>query len=396
MNMIEDYAGNMIAEENAVRLVGDGERWADINDPDIVEVVTIGSPYSHALREETAYDERLGGEAHISTVRYVEFNDAYTSGCAVYLRCGTEYIPSMEDHVYVSGRGHCHPDEVSSCASCGDNYLLEDLDGDGCCGCCGESYKGDSEYIQEYHDHELGDTVRVLHHPDEGSKPHWRDHTIGFEVEKNSYGYCSGDYVGTYNLFAYWETDGSCGIEGITHAYTLGSSRLFSSHVREAEEMLSKPADTRCGGHLSVKGPAMVLEDIRRYAGLFYALYRHRLNNTYCNENLRLNPSSYARYAAIHRRDYGFYEFRLPRAVKNATQLERRFEFMRLWTDAIHEGMTFKQYLRSNRNLMRRIYPNNPAKRREIWALAHHFQRWIMGEEAHESIRCWLPARELV
>lgn len=390
MSMIEDYQGNMIEEDKAVLLAGGGGRWAHVDDPNIIELEGHDGEETHCLDDEVRYDERRGVNAHESTVRYVSFNDAYTSDPQYYyLNCGTEYIPSCGDHVIVGYDTAYDPADVGSCNHCGDTHPCDELEDDYCSSCAEDMVCGRSEYLQSYHDHGLGDSVQVYSLADPESPRHRGLYSVGFEVEKNRNGYGEGEYMGCNDLFAYWESDGSCGIEGITHAYTLGSSRLFSNHVSAASSLLNLGADDRCGGHFSLKGPKVSLATVRQYAGLLYALYRHRLKNDYCRHNPRLLEGTCERYSTVRVRSVEFCEFRVPRGVKNATQLRNRFEFIQLLSDAIYEEKTFRQYLRSNTALMRRVYPD-VEKRRVIWDLARHFQHWILEDEAHESIKQWI------
>lgn len=387
MNMILDYNGNAINRDTAVMIAGPEPRWADPSDDNVVRI-SGNNTFSYALEDATA-SLIEGGYALVVDATYVEFNDVYTLEEPETLQCGTPFIRSCGGHQTYRGVAY-DPEELGSCENCGCTMLCEDMEDDMCSDCyCDNDYDSDPTCIQSYHEHGLQDTIVIHKDPDPGlRKRHLLDYTIGFEVEKNHNGYDKGDEVPDGPLFAYWETDGSCGIEGITHAYSLGSSRVFSQHVMASRPALALGTDERCGGHLSIKGLNMTKPKVRQYIGLYYTLHRKRLLQYYCCADKRMNSTdSYTKYETVHRRGPDFLEFRLPGRVRNATQLHNRFEFFRILVDAVHRELTFDQYLRGNAKLLKEIYPDK-ERRRKIYQMAHHFQDWVLtGANADESIR---------
>lgn len=398
MSTIINYAGIEIDLDDAVRLAGDGDRWAHRDDENICQIEDPDGVFEYALTEETNTCEDSGDLMHNDRLRYVEFNDAYTSSTRVYTLYGRhypamEYIPACEDHATDCNDNDCHPDDIEMCDSCCEDFHRHDID-DGRCSNCYEEKYGNANYVQPYHDHELADDIEVHRTPEPDlKKAHRQRYTIGFEVEKSDRSYREGDEIPMSPLFAYWESDGSCGIEGVTHAYSLGSSHIFHQHVSASERLLNMSASSACGGHLSVKGPNLSIAKVRKYVGLLYTLHRGRLLNSYCSHEARLLREGTTKYSPITSRGTNFLEFRLPRAVKSAAQLRNRYEFMQLMADAIHEEMTFKQYLRSNRSLLRRLYPE-VEERRKIYAMARHFQDWVIeGGTPHPTIARYAQER---
>jgi hypothetical protein len=257
----------------------------------------------------------------------------------------------------------------------------EDEDEYGCYKCDDEEYEEERTRVQSYHEHGLSDYVQVFDRPDPKYKgTHRQNYTIGFEVEKNG----STSYADAEDLFAYWEYDGSCGIEGITHAYSLASTRLFTRHVKASTMIHKHGADERCGGHTSVRGRHMNRDRVRPYIGLLYAMHRKRLTNYYCREDKRLQ-GGYDRYSTVNVRNNDFLEFRFVSAVKNAQQLLNRFDAFGHLVDAVEEQPSFSTYVNSNMKLLKKIYPNE-TKRDKILSMAHDFQSWVNGGAASRDI----------
>jgi hypothetical protein len=101
---------------------------------------------------------------------------------------------------------------------------------------------------------------------------------IGFEIEKtNVFGYADeGDEIGERELFAGWELDGSCGVEGVTNCYDLLDPlvmEMFEGHVGEASDVLAEPCDGTCGGHINISWqnvtPRETLAAFKVYAPLW-------------------------------------------------------------------------------------------------------------------------------
>ena len=162
-------------------------------------------------------------------------------------------------------------------------------------------------------------------------------YTIGFEVEKSSVDGCTeaGSYVDPEPLFAGWETDSSCGVEGITHVYSLNNTETFKRHL-QASDLVDEEADSDCGGHINFQHIDNKLEywHLKPWLGLFWSLWRRRLRNNYSCYNKKANPyqASNQKYSCLNLKNHSsakLYELRLPNRVSNKACLQNRFNFMR-------------------------------------------------------------------
>jgi len=165
--------------------------------------------------------------------------------------------------------------------------------------------------------------------------------TIGFEIEKNR---LHRDSLREYPVFARFETDASCGFdssvkghEAITHILPLIGRSLWRTKVynmfNEAHNIIDdaySPSNVRCGGHihLACKGmnPWELMDRVRRFSGVVYALYRKRIGNYFCRANTRMYNES-MKYSVAKLNDYGI-EFRIPSRVTSVKQIMRRYELM--------------------------------------------------------------------
>ncbi|GAG51105.1 unnamed protein product, partial [marine sediment metagenome] len=202
---------------------------------------------------------------------------------------------------------------------------------------------------------------------------------IGFEVEKDTVdGYRSeSNEIEHQPLFTGWETDGSCGVEGITNVYGLyEQDTLFADHVRQSY-YTDEPINGSCGGHVNVSRiGGLTLDDVRPYAGLLYSMYRERLIGTYSSNNKRLR-SSEARegYAAIRSKGPELLEFRLVAKVNDASDLLWRYQFFRMFATAVERKWSYEYYLRKMRPVMVDNYTT--TKITEIYSMSRKFDKWL-------------------
>ena len=205
---------------------------------------------------------------------------------------------------------------------------------------------------------------------------------IGFEVEKNSISedYDTDDYkdigdeVEESDFFSGWETDSSCGVEGISNIYNLTDTETFISHVNSAP-YLDEPVNKSCGGHISISyvpenytySSNLIVtdnEDIKQvdtsllssYVGLIYAMFPRRLERSYCNSNKKLKRNSGVKYQPI-RDAGGRVEIRLFSAVKSAQTLKNRFKFLQSFLPAIEKAEKLSE---SDKTLMMCNIPRLP------------------------------------
>ena len=174
--------------------------------------------------------------------------------------------------------------------------------------------------------------------------------TIGFEVEKssiNGYSGC-GDPVDDEALFAGWETDSSCGVEGITNVYGLNNLDEFASHVNRST-YVDEETSSRCGGHINICDTTSSIKywHIKSWCGLWWAMYRKRLRNDYSGGNKKVCPYESRggqRYQAIREKSISggkqLFELRLPNRVRNGEQLIRRFQLSQTWMRCVHAFAT--------------------------------------------------------
>jgi hypothetical protein len=223
--------------------------------------------------------------------------------------------------------------------------------------------------------------------------------TIGFEVEKNA---LSRGAVREYELFCGFERDGSCGYEAVTHILPLLPPSTWRTKVydmmHKAERIIDdrySPSDNRCGGHITIGvegfGGDDIRERIRKFSGLMYAMFRHRLKNGYCNHNMRMlehdSYSMHRKYQVALVKGVAL-EFRLPSRVESVKQMMRRYEFMYATLDvAMNKPSTsFKKYLTDMRPLLMAMYDGDEAKVAKVSELAVHFQQYINTGERHQDI----------
>jgi hypothetical protein len=279
----------------------------------------------------------------------------------------------MPDEIVCLSNGeYAWRDDCSYCESCGEYYL--DSDGE----CCPDNESDSVDHVNAYHSS-----------PSPSRYGTWGGYAIGFEVEKKEINGCdsAGEYCGSRPLFCGVETDASCGVEAISHIYSLDDDgwETFRNHVRQSSDWLHEDTDETCGGHVNISGPKVSLERIRRYAGLVYALYRFRLTNSYSCQDKGLKGGGGERYCPIRMKRGTLAEFRLVSRVKNAEQIQWRFQFFRVLVECLHEERSFRYFMEKSRPLIREAYPDK-EKRAEIRTFARHFNRYLQEGIIHSSI----------
>jgi len=291
----------------------------------------------------------------------------FLDGDSDYVYCDDgDYWPVDECHYCEEGHAYYHEDE-EDCEYCNPQ------DRDGC--------------VCRYHHSPAATIYRGM-----------SGFAVGFEVEKVSANGADseGDYVGEHPLFSGWETDASCGIEGITHAYDpidLNTAAQFRDDLRASRGVVDAPWDSTCGGHINISSenhaPRELMSAFKTYAPLWYAVYRNRLNNNYCNNDKKIDHGS-ERYSPVRTKSFGI-EVRLPSAVKNAEVLLRRFEWTGLTCIAIRDRVSFNSYVKSCRELLLNgAYGGNRDKYAKIVRLARDFRVWMLDGIAKESIQQWI------
>lgn len=231
--------------------------------------------------------------------------------------------------------------------------------------------------------------------------------TIGFEVEKTA---LHRSAVKEYPLFCGFERDGSCGYEAVTHILPLlpagqWRTKVFDLFV-QAEKIIDdrySPSNSSCGGHITLAVDGMsgseLRQAMRKNAGIIYALFRHRLKNSYCNSNLRMQESDagswyngyhYKYQAALTKGNC--LEFRVPSRVESVKQMMRRYElFYEVATFSVNTPTgSHDSLLKKLRPIVMSMYNGDAEKVDKIMSLSKHFRKFILTGEIHEDIAPYL------
>lgn len=294
------------------------------------------------------------------------------------------------------------------------DWFLEDGDTHQYCADTGEWHPDDECYYHEddgeYRTYPPADPDdrSVIHQWHQSPKPFIRDGSsdwlVGYEVEKHNVGgnRSSGDYVEETDLFAGWETDGSCGVEGITHVYDpLDTYRLadFVKHVNDAEDLLNSDVGSDCGGHINISSHFYsgnkLMERFRSGpASLIYALWRYRLGNTYCADNRMLRETIHApKYSTARIRENGVMEIRLPNRIRNASTLLRRHKLVGHICKAMDRNdKSLNNLYKDAKDLLLEMYSGNRTKLAKCLRAARAFHLWFKCGEVKPCISRWVSS----
>ena len=350
---------------------------------DAVEYCDEANIYSEA--RYTCYCEHSDTTEHLSDAAF--FQGEYYLNSSGILRSdgdGDTFLEGDEEYYYCPAEDeYYHESRCHYCASSGEHVLGGE---DECNDCCPAS----PDRVFPYHRSGISPNI-------------YRDFNgsgfaVGFEVEKNSVmgADSEGDHIDETNLFAYWETDASCGIEGVTHAYDpLDPDKIeaFKVDVNDAKDHINADCDSTCGGHINISStahsPRELMNAFREYAPLWYAVYRNRLTNSYCRNDKKIEYGN-DKYSPVITKSFGI-EIRLPSRVHNCEQLTRRFEWVGETCQAIRDGKTFNQYVKSCRQLLLNgAYGTNRMKYARVLRLARKFRVWMLDGIADQSIQQWI------
>jgi len=308
----------------------------------------------------------------------VEIDDEYYHNDSDSIACdghGTWFLRGSDDWVF------CDHDywPIDECHICGDDWTHGEADE---CDDCGRS----GSRINAYH----SSPSPYLYRGSSG----W---LVGFEVEKTEVDGNTeeGESVEPLPLFSGWETDGSCGVEGITNAYDPidpSTRDTFLQHLRASSEYVNEPTNDKCGGHINLSKSGLtdceLFDKFRKYAGIYYALYKGRLNNEYCCGNKSLLYSS-DKYVTVKRKPFGI-ELRLVSRVPNDTVLARRFDLIAATCKCMDDNVSFRQALSLHKHVLLDAYSNDRNRVAAIFRLAKHFQKWLHTNESHPSIERYI------
>jgi hypothetical protein len=331
----------------------------------------------------TVYCEHNDTHEHLSDV--TRFDGEYYLDSSDLLRVdgdGDTFLEGDEDFYYCDGEWW-HESRCHYCASSGEHVYGDEDDCEGC-------QPPSPDRVFPYHRSGISPNI---YRNFNGS-----GFAVGFEVEKNSVmgADSEGDRIAETNLFAYWETDASCGIEGVTHAYDPldpDTIESFKVDVNDAKDHINADSDSTCGGHINISStahsPRELMNAFREYAPLWYAVYRNRLTNSYCRNDKKIEYGN-DKYSPVITKSFGI-EIRLPSRVLNCEQLTRRFEWVGETCQAIRDGKTFNQYVKSCRQLLLNgAYGTDRTKYARVLRLARKFRVWMLDGIADQSIHQWI------
>jgi hypothetical protein len=347
------------------------------------EVAYCDEADCYATAENARYCEHSGTIEHISDIEYFD-GEWYLCSHNLIRQDGhgNDFLDGDDYYVYCENDGEFWPmDECHYCEEGG--WICGDEDD---CDHCGQE---GLDRILSYHRHGKSADLFV-------GASGW---LVGFEVEKNRVGDAdsAGDRIDHTSLFAYWETDRSCGIEGVTHAYDPIDEQVklqFKSDLAEASHLIDVPCDNRCGGHINIScqnmAPRDMLQSFRKYAPLWYAVYRNRLTNYFCSQYDKKIEHGTEKYSPVITKSFGI-ELRLPSRVTNATQLARRFEWVGVTCSAMRVDIGFNAYVKACRDtLLNGAYSGDRSKYAKVLRLARKFRVWMLDGIAHADIQEWV------
>jgi len=197
---------------------------------------------------------------------------------------------------------------------------------------------------------------------------------IGFEVEKTS---LRRGAVMEYPLFKGFETDSSCGYEAITHVLPLVGRSMWRTQY--------SPSNYKCGGHMTFSVYGMeghqLMDLVRPFSGIMYALFRKRLNNQYCNGNIEMASN------------YGCSKYTICKINENSLEF-RRYKLMYTMLDfAINQpNARLSKFHRAIRPIILSMYEGNVEKADAILGLAVHFTQFLKTGKIDKYTCGWFEA----
>ena len=228
--------------------------------------------------------------------------------------------------------------------------------------------------------------------------------TIGFEVEKNSF---HRDAVKEYSLFSHFETDGSCGVEGVSNVLPLIGKSVWRNKIlnmfSEAKYVLEdefSPSDINCGGHinLAVKGMSggHLADAMRPFSGIIYALYRFRLKRSWCESNIFMDVDECdweggrgsSKYQ-VCRIEHNRIEFRLPSRVRSVADLNLRYRLMyEIVNYAVNNpNGTHRGLLGKLKPILMMMYNNDADKVAKVMELSKEFRKMLMTRKINHAVQ---------
>jgi len=326
---------------------------------------------------------------NIATEKY--FDNSSDFYCVLYGRANGRYV-YYEDAYYCEDIGErVHEQDAHYCAYDDCHYYDE---------CEMPSGRYGRGALSEYHNGPPSEDL--------SERAQFR---VGFEIEKNEINGITdevGEHIGDYGLIARFETDSSCGHEGntgveaITHILPLSGVR--SKRRRKVFDMMDQAADVindecsvHCGGHITISARIKprhcltyssidLLEKMRGNLGILYALYRLRLNNSYCDSNKGIKKEHHGGHCVVALKSGGAIEIRLPNRVSNVKQLKLRYDLMYILVRRSLDGTAYSKILKEVKPIIVKMYNKDRAKIKYIMELAKHFRKYLISDYVSDEI----------
>ena len=149
-----------------------------------------------------------------------------------------------------------------------------------------------------------------------------------------------------------------------------------------------------------------LMKRMRKFSGLFYAMFRYRLKNSYCSSNAIMRTTEEGRemanprnavggysfgekYSVVNQKRGGLIEYRLPSRITSVKQLMRRYEIMyQMVNFAVNKpNASFKSFLKACRPTLRMMYKGNEEVSVDfIEDLAVEMQKVIKTNKVHLKV----------
>ena len=373
-----------------------------IDDEDDWIILDETHEFRWAEDESRYMHEDLGFFCEVNEVYYYDTDNMTTSHCNT---TGHEDNFDNSDYFYYIERGqaegyYLHYDEATYCEDIGEYVHCDDAhwcEEDECSYWDEDNMTCNEEgHIQSYHSN------KSPYNYNSGFVK--SPFSIGFEIEKKHFinedgdtAADRGDFVGEYDFFEGFETDSSCGVEGVSNVMPLSPPRSkYRAHVfrmiDDAQCIIDSPSNKSCGGHITVSYKDVTLDGyelvnrMREHLALMYALYRFRLARSYCAQNKPAKKENNTKYSPINVKGNRV-EFRLPSQVKNTKQLKLRYDLVYLTMHhSLIEPVNFNVFLNKASGIVKQMYNGNEDKVNNIFKLAKDFRRYLSAEDVSDSI----------
>jgi hypothetical protein len=246
-----------------------------------------------------------------------------------------EYLSDNDIEILHNGR-YCHSGDARFVESEGEYYHINDV----------YYWESDGEYHLTEEEEEEEENQLFSYHSH--SSPNYANNSmyqIGFEIEKSelpTFDYNANELYNRYGMRLEKDSSVSDGFELITPTYNLFDSELINK-LDVIEDYINIEGVSNAGGHINYsirgKNDIQIFDSVKNFIPLLFAMYKKRLNNTYCEGKKfdELKHSSEKMQAIRMRNNY--IEFRLIASVKNYDCLKFRINFFKIMSEC--ENITF-------------------------------------------------------